>query len=733
MLFHPEIVSTPHDRLNVSSPGSAHLSPNPHLMPSPMVGSLLNALLAGFMGSHPQTQPSSGEEITTIFVVGFPEDMQEREFQNMFMFCPGFEAATLKLPSLGEDSENVPLYKKQIIGFVKFRTRLEALQARDVLNGRKVDAERGCILKAEIAKKNLHTKRGLSNDHTSHGTPNFPMMSRLNVPAGLMGAVSSGPLSAGVAVRPTVLPSPKDAPMGFADPFYLQSPIPRDLMAASALFTPSLQSQSSQNGSTLSQTSSTHPHTPGSHGLPHHSQLHSSQHSLLLSQQHSSQQTQQPGQQQQQQSQSTFDYFSGALAAAAAAAAERSLQTSRRGSPTSSVDATTVTTATLSDTSNRSSGASSLSGANDASDFRSGTLLNESSSGKFAFSGLSGLSGSANANGTSEIGLTTPGSTSLSTGRSGTTGANSVRGLDSPRFGASFLESLMDPPPPPPSVMASVASRSQSERGFSSALYSSESLLTSRLPPALTINTNLSNVLGGGGLNSPTSATMPSPSTPFATLPPGPASAGPVGPGYRSLADQNPPCNTLYVGNLPNNASEDELRMLFSRCVGYRRLCFRQRPNGPMCFVEFDDVSCAHQALLELHGNPLTNSIKGGIRLSFSKNPLGVRQQQPSQTVQQQQAQHLQMQLHLQQQQQQQQQQHHHAQQLQQGVPGSVMASVAQHQQLAAASNSSSSSSSSSASSSPSPPASSSSGASSVASGHGAGMEKDTGRLIYSC
>jgi hypothetical protein len=39
------------------------------------------------------------EEISTIFVVGFPENMQEREFQNMFIFCPGFEAATLKLPN----------------------------------------------------------------------------------------------------------------------------------------------------------------------------------------------------------------------------------------------------------------------------------------------------------------------------------------------------------------------------------------------------------------------------------------------------------------------------------------------------------------------------------------------------------------------------------------------------------------------------------------------------------
>lgn len=90
-------------------------------------------------------------------------------------------------------------------------------------------------------------------------------------------------------------------------------------------------------------------------------------------------------------------------------------------------------------------------------------------------------------------------------------------------------------------------------------------------------------------------------------------------------ADQNPPCNTLYVGNLPIDTSEDELKSLFSRQRGYRRLCFRTKQNGPMCFVEFEDISFATKALHELYGHPLHNSVKGGIRLSFSKNPLGVR------------------------------------------------------------------------------------------------------------
>ncbi|OBA24073.1 hypothetical protein METBIDRAFT_117069 [Metschnikowia bicuspidata var. bicuspidata NRRL YB-4993] len=107
-------------------------------------------------------------------------------------------------------------------------------------------------------------------------------------------------------------------------------------------------------------------------------------------------------------------------------------------------------------------------------------------------------------------------------------------------------------------------------------------------------------------------------------------------------ADQNPPCNTLYVGNLPPDATETELRSLFSPQKGFRRLSFRTKNqpsgsgggssshnHGPMCFVEFEDVAHATVALAELYGRalprPVGNNTKGGIRLSFSKNPLGVR------------------------------------------------------------------------------------------------------------
>ncbi|KAK1763599.1 RNA recognition domain-protein [Phialemonium atrogriseum] len=123
------------------------------------------------------------------------------------------------------------------------------------------------------------------------------------------------------------------------------------------------------------------------------------------------------------------------------------------------------------------------------------------------------------------------------------------------------------------------------------------------------------------------------------TAVPGPGSLGSFNQRYRgpnfppvNPADQNPPCNTLYVGNLPIDTSEEELKAMFSKQRGYKRLCFRTKQNGPMCFVEFEDVSFATKALHDLYGQPLHNSIKGGIRLSFSKNPLGVRSgQTPSQ------------------------------------------------------------------------------------------------------
>jgi hypothetical protein len=83
-------------------------------------------------------------------------------------------------------SQNSMPPRKQIIGFAKFRSRQEALDARDVLQGRRVDIEKGAVLKAEMAKKNLHTKRGVGLMGVGVGAP-----------AGIGGMMGGGNLSGG--------------------------------------------------------------------------------------------------------------------------------------------------------------------------------------------------------------------------------------------------------------------------------------------------------------------------------------------------------------------------------------------------------------------------------------------------------------------------------------------------------------------------------------------------------
>ncbi|WFD17966.1 hypothetical protein MCAP1_000177 [Malassezia caprae] len=174
-----------------------------------MHGAGLPTLPLGFHGGYrkPESHAAplaanndrSMQEISTLFLAGFPEDMTDREFSNMFLFAKGFEASMLKYPQptkseddfrkTGErhgayypdrDGQHSPQQRepeqpsaknKQIIGFAKFSTREEALQARDVLNGFRIDTERGCILKAELAKKNLHTKRSVPFVVTKYGHP----------------------------------------------------------------------------------------------------------------------------------------------------------------------------------------------------------------------------------------------------------------------------------------------------------------------------------------------------------------------------------------------------------------------------------------------------------------------------------------------------------------------------------------------------------------------------------
>lgn len=90
-------------------------------------------------------------------------------------------------------------------------------------------------------------------------------------------------------------------------------------------------------------------------------------------------------------------------------------------------------------------------------------------------------------------------------------------------------------------------------------------------------------------------------------------------------SSQNPPCNTIYISNLPHDTNEDELKAVFEEHPGYIRICFRTKQNGPMCLVEFENTFFAAEALREYHGYMLKNSTNEGMQLSFSKHSLGMR------------------------------------------------------------------------------------------------------------
>lgn len=114
-----------------------------------------------------------------------------------------------------------------------------------------------------------------------------------------------------------------------------------------------------------------------------------------------------------------------------------------------------------------------------------------------------------------------------------------------------------------------------------------------------------------------------------------PSRNGPYRPTSRDVSyppanpnDQHPPCNTLYVGNLPTHTTEAELKDEFCGLRGYKKMSYRVKPNGPLCFIEFEDIGCAVLALNAKYGKMLSGSTKDGMRLSFSKNQLGHRSSQ---------------------------------------------------------------------------------------------------------
>lgn len=124
-----------------------------------------------------------------------------------------------------------------------------------------------------------------------------------------------------------------------------------------------------------------------------------------------------------------------------------------------------------------------------------------------------------------------------------------------------------------------------------------------------------------------------------------------------SNTKDNPPCSTLFVGNLGDQVSEQELIALFSAQPGFVTLKVVRSAKTATAFVDFSDLAAAmavhdsqqvffglslesdqsaltcqdkHDHVVSMTGNGwglqgaiLQSSDRGGIRIQYSKNPFG--------------------------------------------------------------------------------------------------------------
>ncbi|KNA18250.1 hypothetical protein SOVF_072300 [Spinacia oleracea] len=112
----------------------------------------------------------------------------------------------------------------------------------------------------------------------------------------------------------------------------------------------------------------------------------------------------------------------------------------------------------------------------------------------------------------------------------------------------------------------------------------------------------------------------PVPPVPMPAPVPAPSSYVPV-----QNTKDNPPCNTLFIGNLGENINEEELRGLFSIQSGFKQMKVLRQERHTVCFIEFEDLNSASHVHHNLQGAVIPSSGSIGMRIQYSKNPYGKR------------------------------------------------------------------------------------------------------------
>lgn len=690
---------------------------------------------------------NANEEITTVFIVGFPDDMSEREFANMFLFAKGFEASTLKIPSgslsagpgqrlnneatgaggpysavnmptsgmfdqngppggWDEHSLSLALSRagtgdafpplgsgpamaggssganaaagpggkiKQIIGFAKFRTRSEALEARDALNGRKIDAERGCVLKTEMAKKNLHTKQrpvlSVASAIEGGGVPGPssavgpPIASQYGAPQ----QQQQHPLGSATLDRePTFIPRQQSRPDG-----QNMSLGPLPYQAFPPLNQAGQQYTSQNNGAMMSPTSEG-VYGRGADFFPRNRPP---PQEGPQSQMEAARGPNGDGNSNKWAPLGPLDYYEnsqqrgGQGGNSSGPIPPRGPDWSALGSPPG-LYASAAARAT--EPSSNYTAAKSSSGVTSSS---SGGPL--SPFGDQSAPLLSSSSGHAHKQSQSQSQSQAPPPPSFvpqqeqreDFGRGESTASERVAAINmnsssnsnnnTNNNGNDYAAAATAPTPAPmqsPTTQGAEKSNEADRRPQSRVSQRSRQGSRTTSPVNVSASTFVQR-FGSLRIDSPNihqypRAFSPNPKSPSGEQFPPYKSASSTttttnatsptspfldhahnlpSPTSRSFSiDANPPGNTLFVGNLPGSIVtppattqlEEALRKLFSAKNGFRQMSFRVKSSGPMCFVEFEDVGCAGRALGEANGETLDGVVKGGLRLSFSKNPL---------------------------------------------------------------------------------------------------------------
>ncbi|KAH0904017.1 hypothetical protein HID58_043520 [Brassica napus] len=79
----------------------------------------------------------------------------------------------------------------------------------------------------------------------------------------------------------------------------------------------------------------------------------------------------------------------------------------------------------------------------------------------------------------------------------------------------------------------------------------------------------------------------------------------------------NPPCNTLFIGNLGENINEEELRSLLSAQPGFKQMKILRQERHTVCFIEFEDVNSATNVHHNLQGAVIPSSGSVGMRIQY--------------------------------------------------------------------------------------------------------------------